>query len=138
MLLLLNDLLSIKTGGNVSTCTVQYISQKPKGPARHPGSTAGIPGIPALANTMEGNMVNRRCDHWVNKRSGRVETQERQAGIPKPQKAGRYSGSGFFHQKQKKNIRKPLISTVLLLLLNDLLSLDTDGNVPTVSNKQKK
>ncbi len=37
---------------------------------------------------------------------------------------------------QAKKCRKPLVSTVWLLL-NDLLSLQTDVNVPTENNKQK-
>jgi hypothetical protein len=75
----------MKTGGNVSTCTVRYISDKPRGPALHPGSTAGTPGTPALAIKMEGNMVNnKRCDHWVHKRSGRGETQEGNISDPDP------------------------------------------------------
>jgi hypothetical protein len=37
----------------------------------------------------------------------------------------------------KKNIRKTLISTVFLSALNGLLSMKTDGNIPTARNKQK-
>jgi hypothetical protein len=45
-------------------------------------------------------------------------------------------GSGSFFTKQKKIVRKTLISTVLLLLF-DFFSLKNDVNIPSKSNKQK-
>jgi hypothetical protein len=47
------------------------------------------------------------------------------------------SESRSFRQLKKQKIKKTLISTVLWLH-NDLLSVKTDVNVPTGSNKQKK
>ncbi len=51
------------------------------------------------------------------------------------QRYGSGSGSGFFYH-QAKLVRKPLISTVLWLLLN-FLSLKNDVNVLSKSNEQK-
>ncbi len=51
------------------------------------------------------------------------------------QRYGSGSGSESFYQQAKK-VRKTLIPTVSLLLL-DFLSLKNDANVPAKSNKQK-
>jgi hypothetical protein len=46
----------------------------------------------------------------------------------------RYGSGSFYHQAKK--VRKPLVPTVLLLLL-DYLSLKNDVNIPSKSNNQK-